>query len=550
MGLDQHRSQTEGASDLAALPDGLHATKSVTQGANVLGPFRADARSQQIIDNIHHGICTLDPEGFTTFANASMVKMLGLTLDECIGHHMLDFVALDTKHLATPFLANSGKGQRETFDVLLMHRENGAFRARAVIGPFHDERGAFCGSILSVFELNTTNHNEQEADVALTRLLDAQKHDSLGVLAGGIAHDFNNLLAVIIGQIEIVTANGSLDACTERALSTAISAAQRAAGLTRQLLDYAGRSQLQECAIRLGEQTQALVDGIRASLPKQLQIEVEVESSGSTVLGDPERIQQSTMHLINNAIEAYGSSPGTILVRVGKVNLEAGITPPNAHPPEPVKGGSYGFVEVRDNGLGMSPATLERVFDPFFTTKASGRGLGLAACLGVVRTHGGFFTVESELHAGTVFRVYLPLAQCADNSESADTKTDDIQRKRPRKVLVVDDEPMIRTYVRSMLEIEGFSVEDAASGMDALEILRAQHTNLGGVLLDLSMPGMDGSVVLSALRTFAPDLPVIIQTGYSAEATAQRLAQWRVTGVLQKPYRAGQLLESIQSMFA
>ncbi len=547
MGPGQHRGLIDGAGTLTALPDGLHTTKP--SGQSAIAASKTDSRLQQVMECLQHGVWMLDPEGFTTFANSAMASLLGLSANELTGRHILDFVARETKHVASLHLSQSRKGQRENFELPLVHSEHGVFSTRALIGPFFDERGVYCGSLLSVFNLSSRSPAEQEGEREPSRLFEAQKHDSLGVLAGGIAHDFNNLLAVIIGQIEIVTAGSTLEPRTERALATAIAASQRAAGLTRQLLDYAGRSQLQECSIALEEQTTKLVEAMRSTLPKHLKIELTIEAKSSTVLGDPERLQQSTIHLINNAIEAYGSTAGTVFVRIGTATLPAGI-PPHAHPAEPIKGGSYGFVEVRDQGLGISPGTLDRVFDPFFTTKTSGRGLGLAACLGVVRTHGGFFTVESELHRGSTFRAYLPLTQAAGHSATSDNLADRTARKRPNKVLVVDDEPMIRTYVRSMLELEGFVVEDAACGLDALEILRAHHTEIGGVLLDLSMPGMDGSVVLSALRTFAPDLPVVIQTGYSAEATAQRLAQWRVTGVLQKPYRAGQLLESIRSMFA
>ncbi len=545
MGSSQDRGLMEGASTIAALPDGLQAAQSDPACASFA--LKSDARVRQVIECLPHGVWVLDPEGFTTFTNATMANQLGLSADSLIGRHLLDFVARDTKHLASLHLSQTRKGQQERLDLILIHSERGPFSAHVLLGPFFDERGTYSGSLLSVLPQGVKPQaSKPESEAA--RLLEARKHDSLGVLAGGIAHDFNHLLAVIIGQIEIVTAGGSLDSRTAQALATAIAASQRAAGLTRQLLDYAGRSQLQERSIALDEQTQKLVDAVRSRLPAHLRIELHIDAESAQVLGDPERLEQSTMHLIENAIEAYGCKPGTIHVRVGKDEFPAGA-PPHARPAGPIKGGSYGFVEVRDDGIGMSESTLDRVFDPFFTTKASGRGLGLAACLGVVRTHGGFLTVDSTLHQGSVFRAYLPLTQASNASTSAAGAASHTTHKRPNKVLVVDDEPMIRTYVRSMLELEGFVVEDAASGVDALEILRAHHGELGGVLLDLSMPGMDGSVVLSALRTFAPDLPVVIQTGYSAEATAQRLAQWRVTGVLQKPYRAGQLLESIRSMF-
>ncbi|MFT3922759.1 MAG: response regulator [Myxococcales bacterium] len=531
------------------LPDGLQTTPHNLQGLDLPSLRGNERRLRQVVDALEQGIWVLDLHGFTHATNPAFDRMLGAPANGLLARHALDLVAREGRPAAAQALTRCRQGERETFELPLLHADGRNVWTRIEASALNDERGPAWGFLLTVVDIGELKQGERERELVQARTLEAQKHDSLGILAGGIAHDFNNLLAVIIGQIEIVTADSRFDSRASNALASAISAAQRAAGLTRQLLDYAGRSQLQERAIMLDERARELLRNTRDSLPSNVRIELAVDAPlDLTLRGDPDRIQQSLSHLVTNAVESYNGNPGTVFIHVGRKHFAPGLVD-DAHPPEPIKGGDYVFVEVRDQGFGMSPATLARVFEPFFTTKTSGRGLGLAACMGVAKSHGGFLTAQSELYRGSTFRMYLPFAQVRQETvmHMADASAE--RGKLPLKVLVVDDEPMIRTFARSMLEMEGYHVEDAASGAEALEILRSRLPEIGGVLLDLSMPGMDGSVVLSTLRTFAPDLPVVIQTGYSAEATAQRMAQWRVRGVLQKPYRANQLLESISSMF-
>jgi PAS domain S-box-containing protein len=549
MGSGPHRGLIEGVRARTPLPDGLQTTPENAQGIERSAVRSDEHRLRQILDNFPQGLWTLDLHGFTATANPAFERMLGYGTQGLFGRHALDLVSREGRVQAAEALTRCRQGHPQAVELALSHCSGSTVWTRITASALTDERAHTTGFLLVVTDISEIKRGERERELTQARAIEAQKHDSLGILAGGIAHDFNNLLAVIIGQIEIVTADARLDAKVTDALSSAISAAQRAAGLTRQLLDYAGRSQLQERTIHLDRQGNQLLSSMRDSLPVGVKLEFSADAPGAlSVLGDPERIQQTLAHLIINAVEAYQGAAGTIFVQVGREELPAGVLA-DAHPPQPIKGGDYVFVEVRDQGSGMSPATLARAFEPFFTTKTSGRGLGLAACMGVAKAHGGFLTAQSELHRGSTLRVYLPFAQVQPETLPHEATLAIEKPKRPPTVLVVDDEPMIRTFARSMLEMEGYRVEDAASGAEALEILRSRLADIGGVLLDLSMPGMDGSVVLSTLRTFAPDLPVVIQTGYSAEATAQRLAQWRVRGVLQKPYRANQLLESIGSMF-
>jgi CheY-like chemotaxis protein len=254
------------------------------------------------------------------------------------------------------------------------------------------------------------------------------------------------------------------------------------------------------------------------------------------------------MNLVLNAAEAYGNRAGTIYVRVDCEEVGAsGLA--NLRTQGPVKPGEYVFLEVRDEGMGMDEGTLKRMFEPFFTTKTRGRGLGLAATIGIVRTHGGHLTVQSQPDVGTTFRAYFPRAPEEALRDTPAPSLPTVSSARSRTLLVVDDEPMVREFAQRLLEAEGYQVLEAGAGREALELLRARLAEIDGVLLDLSMPGMDGDALLSELRSFAPDLPVIVHSGHSLESTSERLSQWKIAGVLQKPYRAARLSEMVRRLF-
>jgi len=393
---------------------------------------------------------------------------------------------------------------------------------------------------------------EHMQEALTAHMVESQKVESLGVLAGGIAHDFNNLLAAVMGHVEIASQEPGLSLRGRTALANALAAAQRAAGLTRQLLDYSGRGKLELKPVGLARQTAEMVELLRASIPKRVAIELSLPDPTLAIMADPDRLQQATMNLVINAAEAYGERPGTVFVRVDREQVStAGLPWSRAPSPDPVRPGEYVYLEVRDQASGMDEQTLRRVFEPFFTTKTSGRGLGLAATHGIVRTHGGHLTVHSKVGEGTTFRAYFPRSVQA---EEARTATSDEARApapsvRSRTLLVVDDEPMVREFAQRLLETEGYRVLEAGSGSEALALLRARLEEIDGVLLDVSMPGMDGDTLLSSLRSFAPTLPVIVHSGHSLERTSERLRQWNIAGVLQKPYRAARLSEMVRGLF-
>ncbi|HEX5656817.1 MAG TPA: PAS domain S-box protein, partial [Polyangiales bacterium] len=397
----------------------------------------AERQFRRIVETTAEGVWTVDAANLTTFVNEAMARMLGYLPAQMIGRHMFEFLPEDVRDRAQQNTERRIAGIREVHDFPLCHRDGHEVWTIMTTSPIEDDAGGYQGALAMVTDATEKRRVERERSELTARMLESQKTESLGVLAGGIAHDFNNLLAAIMGHVEIA----SQEVSTQRsrtALSNALTAAQRAAGLTRQLLDYSGRGEVALRPLGLAAHSTELVELLRASIPKRVSIELNTPDPSLTVMADPDRLQQATMNLVINAAESYGTSAGIVRVEVGFEEVgPAGL--PWLRSPDPVRPGEYVYLEVRDQGVGMDEGTLKRVFEPFYTTKTTGRGLGLAATLGIVRTHGGHLTVRSRLGAGTAFRAYFPLCREAEEPVvSEPVKPTPRFEPRARTLLVVD----------------------------------------------------------------------------------------------------------------
>jgi len=356
------------------------------------------------------------------------------------------------------------------------------------------------------------------------------------VLAGGIAHDFNNLLMVVMGNGELLERELSDPQHCELA-SSILEAARRAAGLTAQMLAYAGKGDVgPRTAVDLGALVEQLRVLLNATLSKKAKVTLTIED-GQFVLGNGATLTQLLMNLMTNASDALRDEPGTIAVRV------ASVTQPDARFARAlgarVGPGRWVLVEVSDSGIGMAEATRLRIFEPFFTTKAQGHGLGLAACIGIVSSHAGAILVESELGQGSTFSVLLPAYQ---GEAAVAVVPASYERAVQRRVLVVDDERLVRIHLRRALELQGYEVTEAASGSEALAALAQDTPSV--VLLDVTMPDISGIEVLRQLRGQGSNVPVILCSGY--HAAALDVAQDSFQGFLAKPYKLSQLFEAVE----
>ena len=349
---------------------------------------------------------------------------------------------------------------------------------------------------------------ERERDRVNAQLLHAQKLESLGLLASGVAHDFNNLLAVVLGNASLAVVRAEEAGEPSGLLVDIVTAARRAQNLTRQLLAYAGKAPFRTERLDLSANVREIIGLVEAGLKKKVVVEACLGERLPPVQADPAQLQQVVMNLVMNAAEAVGDNIGRVTVSTTVAELDAARA---AH--LSIEPGAYVVLEVADTGPGMRADVLARVFDPFFSTKGMGRGLGLSAVAGIVRAHGGAIRFESEPGAGTECRVYLPAAEPAAVEEAAKPA---VRARRPAEgtILVVDDEADVRATARLLLEFLGYKVLEAGDGPTALDVLAAGDPSIVGVLLDLTMPIMDGEETLALLRAGHPHLPVVVSSGF------------------------------------
>jgi signal transduction histidine kinase len=379
------------------------------------------------------------------------------------------------------------------------------------------------------------------------RLLHAQKLESLGVLAGGIAHDFNNLLQAILGNLDLALEGLPGDAPARESVESSKVAAHRATDLTRQLLAYSGKGRFIVKALDLSALVRENAHFLRASVPRTVALELQLEPGLPPIEADAGQIQQVVMNLITNAADAIGAAPGTIALATSVRPFDEAQLRRSRTPDVP-RAGRFVALEVRDTGCGMEASTLERLFDPFFSTKGAGRGLGMSALLGIVRGHGGALIVESAPGAGTTVHALFPAMEGARAGEEIAPAEEEKGVRPPLTgaVLVVDDEEVVRGVCRAMVRSLGFEVLTAADGREAVELFRANVGRVGAVLLDVSMPRMDGMATLDELRRIDPAVRVVLSSGFDEQESTRRLSGGGLVGFIQKPYSLAALREALR----
>jgi PAS domain S-box-containing protein len=381
-----------------------------------------------------------------------------------------------------------------------------------------------------------------------------QKLESIGVLAGGIAHDFNNLLHVVLGNADIALSRLPSRSPAREPLEEVVRATIRAADLTRQMLAYSGKGAFVVRHLDLSQEVREMGTLLRTALSKQASLVWDLAPNAPAVNADATQVRQIVMNLITNASDALGDTGGTITLRTGVVrgqeltDTRFGV-PVQEEDTASESDQSYVYLEVADTGAGMSPDTLQRIFDPFFSTKFAGRGLGLAAVMGIVRSHRGLIRIRTEPGQGTTFRVLFP-AVPGSVGEPEHSSTSRSSWRGSGTVLVVEDEAGVREVARQMLEDFGFETLVAVDGRDGLDQLDRAGGAVAAVVLDLSMPRMGGQETFRRLREHYPGLPIIMMSGYTEESVAAEFLQSGSgpTAFLQKPFLAEDLVGALRKV--
>ncbi len=383
-----------------------------------------------------------------------------------------------------------------------------------------------------------------ENDRMEEQLREATKMEAIGLLAGGIAHDFNNLMAAVIGNAEI-TARSLPDESPLRVnLNRIVSTCLAASDLCKQLLAYAGRGssvkETLDCNLLLRE----LGELMTAGLSKKISVIFEIDKSPLSIVGDRSHLQQVFMNLLTNASDAINNKEGQIVIGTKSVLLAPeDMEILNSHPPLK-QNGEYVCVWVSDTGAGMSPETRAKIFDPFFSTKTRGHGLGLAAVLGIVKSHKGAISVDSTPDVGTTFSVWLPLVASTPNLEIVAPTTPVVPEGI--RILVAEDELGVRMVIVVMLESAGYTVVEAQDGQEAVDLFRRDPDGFDCVLLDHNMPKMDGEEVLIELKKIRSDVRVVLTSGFAEDELLARFKDAGLAGVLHKPATRSVLLDKIE----
>lgn len=386
-------------------------------------------------------------------------------------------------------------------------------------------------------DLTERKKQEHEKLEMEKQLLHTQKLESLGVLAGGIAHDFNNILMSIIGNSDLALMRIAPESPITENLHAIEEAAMKAADLSRQMLAYSGKGMFVIESVDMNRMLEEMLHMLKVSISKKAIIRFNPAQSLPSICADATQLRQVIMNLVINASEAIGDRSGIIAINTGWMECDSTYLK-NVWLDNDIMAGTYVYLEVSDTGCGMDGETISKIFDPFFTTKFTGRGLGMAAVQGIVRGHKGSIKVYSEVGKGTSFKILLPANEHAVHNQGTVAITDDWQGAG--KVLLVDDEESIQATSSKMLRELGYDVVTAWDGKEAIELFRTTP-DIALVLLDLTMPHMDGEQCFRELKALNPAVRVIMSSGYSEMDVVQRFAGKGLAGFIQKPYRFSEL---------
>jgi PAS domain S-box-containing protein len=399
--------------------------------------------------------------------------------------------------------------------------------------------------LIFLYDITDRKKADEEKQVFEQQLQHTQKLESLGVLSGGIAHDFNNILTVIIGYCGLTKMNYET---AKKHIPIIETAAERAAELCRQMLAYAGKAQLTRSKVNMVTKVDDIVTMLKSTLPQNAVIKTNLTAEIPLIEGDASQLRQVVMNLIINASEAIGTEHGEVGVSLTKINVKAGKSYEDYHG-KTIHPGEYVCLEVTDNGCGMDEATKWRIFEPFYTTKFSGRGLGMSAVLGIIKSHDGALQLFSQPGHGTTFKVYLPVTTNGTAiSEDQTTSPPSATWTGSGTILLVEDEDEILLIAKELLEMFGFTVLEAVNGKEALELYKKNAADITFVLTDMGMPVMDGYELFYELKKLKPELPIIISSGYGDAEVSSRIGSDNIAGLISKPYNPDRLCEVLKSV--
>ena len=486
------------------------------------------------------------PENRWVYVGNQVTDLLGYASEEWTTlEWWLEIIHPEDKTWVPAYCADlTSRGEKHSMEYRLLAKDgsfiwvNDLVTVEMLNGKPHIMRGV-------IVDINNRKKAEEEKYLLEQQLQQTQKLESLGVLAGGIAHDFNNILAIIIGycsltKLDYETAENNIDGIEK--------AAERAAALCRQMMAYAGKAQLTKAQINMRMVVDEMVTMLKSTLPQNAVIKSDLSAKIPYISADESQIRQIIMNLIINASEAIGAEQGEIQVSLFRTTVSDGQATKDYHGIS-IPLGEYVCLEVTDNGCGMDEETKWRIFEPFYTTKFTGRGLGMSAVLGIIKSHAGALQLHSQLGQGSSFKVYLPVQKSDSVSDENTSTVPSAPWKGNGTILLVEDEDQVRLIAKALLKNFGFTVLEAVNGNEALELYQRKATDITLVLTDMGMPIMDGYELFYELKKLNHELPIIVSSGYGDAEISSRIGLDNIAGLISKPYNPEQLREVLKRAF-
>ena len=505
---------------------------------------RSEASFRTLIES-SPDLVVVHRQGRVVYANECGIKLLGYdSPEQIVGSPVIDLVHAEDR----PVVAERIRHMMETGEPVptreerILCRDGSTIIAEVAAIPleFRGEPAV----IVVAHDVTARKRAEQERVALEAQIQHAQKLESLGVLAGGIAHDFNNLLMGVLGNAGLALMQLPHESPARESLRRIEAAGRRAADLTRQLLAYSGKGKFVVEPIDLSRLVDEMIHLLHTVISKRATLRLNLAAGLLLVDADPAQVCQVVMNLITNASDAIGETSGVITVTTGSLHADR-LYLTTTLLNDQLSEGCYVYLEVSDTGQGMEPATVARIFDPFFTTKFAGRGLGLAAVMGIVRGHHGAIKVYTEPGQGTTFKVLLPCS--ASTIEPLSTPQPPSAPLTQRyTVLVVDDDEVARSAAQGALEHFGFDVMTANDGAEAVQAVRDHGDEIDIVLLDMTMPVMGGAEAFREMRRIRAEVRVILTSGYNEQDAIHRFAGKGLAGFIQKPYAPEELVDKIR----
>jgi len=501
----------------------------------------SESRNRALLKAIPDFMFILDKNGVFVDYNTNDPSLLYVPPEEFMGKHISDVMPEEiVKSYITCYkkALETGETQYLEYSLFIDGKDK-----------YFEERLALCDKdkVLAVIrDITERKIAEKERKKLEAQLQHTQKLESLGVLAGGIAHDFNNILTGILGYADLALMDISPVSPAIESIQNVVTAAKRAAELTKQMLAYSGKGKFMVQKLQLSEIVEEMSHLLEVSISKKCILKYNFAQNLLPLEGDATQIRQIIMNLITNASEAIGERSGVIAVTTGMMDCDRAYLS-ECYLDENLPEGLYVYIEVADTGCGMTKEIQNKIFDPFFTTKFTGRGLGLAAVIGIVRSHKGVIKIYSEPLRGTTFKVMFPVIKLQiEDTEKEKTKQQ--LWSGQGTILVIDDEKTVRTVAKAMLNKLGFNVITAEGGREGIEIFISHKEEINAVLLDMTMPDMDGEETYRELRRVKSNIKVILSSGYNEQEATDRFSGKGLSGFIQKPYRVDELMETLQKI--